>query len=190
MKLSFQTFCLIFVVTFVHLVVITAFAPMTKSATDFFATLDVETILENGREDFSALQDTETLPSEPTESVAATSETSFLDADRGVEEEVASSLLPENVEPLKEETSTEPVVAVVKPVRGAVTDVRVLSDRITRPDLRISITTQGESETESKREPTEKKPRGEESEKVESTETDPVTPEAGGRLRIREIRPL
>lgn len=44
MKLSFQTFCLVFLVTIVHVVMITALAPVGNQASKYFAQIDVESI--------------------------------------------------------------------------------------------------------------------------------------------------
>lgn len=181
MKLSFQTVCLVFLVTAIHLIVITVFAPVTKSATDFFANLDVETILENGREDFVASQDIATDPVvESSSSIEVVSE----ETEKGqenIETEVASMLLQKKPDLESASNSPEPLVAIAKPVRGAVTDVRVLSERVDLPTIRTSADLREESQ------PVPSATR-EESKAVASPK--PESNSNTRRLQVREIRPL
>ncbi|MDF1853087.1 MAG: hypothetical protein P1U85_19775 [Verrucomicrobiales bacterium] len=200
MKLSFQTFCLIFVVTILHLVAITLFAPLTKSASDYFATLDVETMLENGREDLAALRNEEMqLPetsianeeewvSEEIDLREPASVKPAAEVGETAEEKVAAALLRKEEEILEENSATveaeTPAVAISEPARGAIADVRILSERVGRPELLVPSGDPQEEANPSKT--PDPVTRAEPAHSGAISKTAPSAP----RLQIREIRPL
>lgn len=159
MQLSFQTFCLVFGVTILHLIAFTLIAPLTGSAGKYFADLDVEAILENGREDLKAAR--EQLAGNGTERAVTPGE-GFAGA------------LPGRDKVTENPDSGDR--AVSEPARGAIADIRVLADRVSRPGLDNASSDSSDLPNESGR--------------VDPVSGEKIPEPPKGSLVVREIRPL
>ncbi len=131
-NLSFQTFCLIFIVTIVHLILITVFAPISDSASMYFAELDVEKMLEQGRDDLAAMTDDDSIETRSDDADSELrsrheSETleNILESENPVPEREAVALLGRD----GADSVLEPFRAASEPLRGAVAESRILAEQ-------------------------------------------------------------
>lgn len=141
MKFSFQTFCLVFLVTVVHLILITVFAPLSDTAGEYFAGLEVEEMLEQGRADLAALVKEDLDGSSPDErshgETAGPPSSAVL---RPEEESLRSDESPKDAEAVALLGRREGAAAVVseeamaEPAAIVLTDPRLLAKRISRPE--------------------------------------------------------
>jgi len=199
MKLTFQTFCLLFLVAAVHLALIIALTPVTKSASDYFADLDVERMFEGDRGEDSSesepdmREDFETAPTpgdpeKEDETTIAQSEPAPGGSDRS----------PTSRDPGSESEGSGDGIASTEAERNereAVVDSRMLGKRVEHPEFIGGRPWDNESKSEDTAgrpdRPAEKAEAasGKPESRAEPPLAQPVKPVTGDR-KVREFRPL